>query len=102
MSNVVELSPFYLKREAAISEFLLASDKFQSEFISMQKGYISRKLIVNGEMWSDLVVWETMEDVKNATKIIYENAAALEYIAFIDDEKSSDEDILYYSVEKSY
>ena len=102
MSNIVEFSPFYLKREVSISEFLLASDKFQSEFISMQKGYISRKLLVNGETWTDLVVWETMEDVKNATKIIYENAAALEYITFIDDEKSSDEDILYYFVEKNY
>ena len=102
MSNVVELTLFYLKREVSVPDFLLASDKFQNEFISMQKGYISRKLLVNGETWTDLVVWETMEDVKNATKIIYENAAALEYIAFIDDEKSSDEDILYYSVEKSY
>ena len=43
-----------------------------------------------------------MSNYEKVKKIIYENAAALEYIAFIDDEKSSDEDILYYSVEKSY
>lgn len=102
MCNIVEFAPFCLKREVSIPDFLLASDKFQSEFISLQKGYISRKLLVNGEAWTDLVVWETMEDAKNAAKMIYENAAAWEYIAFIDDEKNSDEDIFYYSVEKSY
>ncbi len=102
MCNIVEFAPFCLKKEVSIPDFLLASDKFQSEFISLQKGYISRKLLVNGEAWTDLVVWETMEDAKNAAKMIYENAAAWEYIAFIDDEKNSDEDIFYYSVEKSY
>ena len=71
MSNIVELASFYLKKEVSLPDFFQVSDKFNNEFLSVQKGYISRKLLVNGEKWLDLVIWETMEDAQNAVKEFY-------------------------------
>lgn len=99
MSNAVEFVTFKLKKGVCIPDFLLISDKMNKDFLSVKKGYISRKLIVNGELWADLVLWETMEDALNAAKSTEENAAAYEYFAFLD-EKSCD--MKHFSVEKDY
>lgn len=100
MPNIVEFAPFYLKKAASVPDFLIASDKFHNEFMSKQKGYISRKLLVDGEMWSDLVVWSSMEDAQNAINAFDDNTAACEYMSFIDQERSCD--IHHFSIEKSY
>ena len=97
MSNVVEFVSFNLKKGASVSDFLLVSDKVNSVFLSTQKGYISRKLLLVGEMWADYVLWETMEDALNALKTCYENAVACEYMSFIENVK-----LLHLSVERSY
>ncbi len=100
MSHIVELVSFNLKKDVSVPDFLLVSDKFNQDFMSGQKGYISRKLLVKGDTWTDLVLWESIEDAKNAAKAIYESAVAAEYIAFIEDEES--DELLYFSVERSY
>ena len=102
MSNVVEFASFNLKKGASVSDFLLVSDKFNSVFLSTQKGYISRKLLLVGEMWADSVLWETMEDALNALKAFNtadENAVACEYLSFMDEESIK---VLHLSVERSY
>ena len=48
MSNIVELVSFNLKKGVSIPDFLLVSDKFNRDFMSVQKGYISRKLLRKG------------------------------------------------------
>jgi phenylalanine-4-hydroxylase len=101
MDNVVELVSFYLKEGITQADFLCVHEKFHNEFISKQKGYISHKLIVKDNTWSELVVWETMEDVQSAFKAIYENAAAAEYMALIDD-AGTDDDIPLFNVVKDY
>jgi len=99
MSNVVEFVSFNLKKGVLVSDFLLEADKFNSEFLSSQKGYISRKLIVDGEMWADSVLWETEEDVIKAYEIADENAVAREYFSFMDGESVK---VHFFSVERSY
>ena len=99
MSNVVELASFHLKKEVSLPDFFLVSDKFNNEFLSVQKGYISRKLLVNGEKWVDLVIWETMEDAQNAVKEFYNSNLALEYASFMVENEG---DLLHFSIEKSY
>lgn len=99
MSNVVEFVSFNLKEGASESDFLLVSDKFNSVFLSIQKGYISRKLLHNGKMWADSVLWETMEDVLKAYDIANEDAVACEYISFMDKETIK---VHLLSVERSY
>ena len=68
MSHIVELVSFNLKKDVSVPDFLLVSDKFNQDFMSGQKGYISRKLLVKGDTWTDLVLWESIEDAKNAAK----------------------------------
>jgi len=97
MSNAIEFASFDLKKGTSVPDFLLASDKMNSGFLSMQKGYISRKLLVDGERWADLVVWETIEDARNAAKIFGENDVDREYIAFIENVDFHD-----FSIEKNY
>ena len=99
MSNVVELVSFKLKEGSSVADFLVASDKFNEDFVSKQKGYISRKLLNYGEVWSDLVIWETMEYAQNAAKAIHESPAAGVYLPFLD---ANSIEMHHHSVEKSY
>ena len=75
MSNVVMLLSFKLKNDVSVQDFLLASDKTQNEYLSKCKGYVSRKLFVNDETWTDLVFWETMGDAEKAMSASEENAS---------------------------
>ncbi|MCL2116400.1 MAG: hypothetical protein FWH29_09285 [Methanobrevibacter sp.] len=99
MSNVVEFVTFKLKKGASEPDFLLVSDKFNHEFLAKQKGYISRNLLVDGEIWADLVFWETMEDAKNAVKAFRKSEAAKEYMSFLNGPSCK---LLHLSVKKSY
>jgi hypothetical protein len=99
LSNVVEFASFCLKKGASVSDFLLVSDKFNSVFLSAQKGYISRKLLLCGEMWADSALWETMEDALMAFNTANEDAMACEYLSFLDGESVK---VLHLSVERSY
>lgn len=99
MSNVIEFASFNLKKGASVSEFLLVSDKFNRVFLSMQKGYISRKLLLGGEMWADSVLWETMEDALRAFNTANENTVACEYLSFMDEESIK---VPHLPVERSY
>lgn len=83
MPNSIEFVSFKLKKGVAVPEFHLISDKFNSDFLSKQKGYISRKLLTKGEMWADLVVWETEEDFQNAMKASKEDVVAAEYLSHL-------------------
>ena len=97
MANAVEYVSFNLKKGASVPDFLLTSEKMNAGFLSAQKGYISRKLIVDGEIWADWVLWETMEDALNAAKAFGENAVDCEYLSFIENC-----DMHHFSVEQSY
>jgi len=97
MSNAIEFVSFSIRKGKFVSDFLLASDKFQCEFLSKQKGYISRKLLVDGSKWADYVLWETVEDVQNAYEAAPESAAAREYISYMIGISGR-----YYTIEKEY
>ena len=101
MPNVVEFVSFYLKKKISIPDFLVMSDKFNKEFLSKQKGYISRKLLVDGDMWSDLVLWETMDDAKNAINISYNDVVAREYVSMLSFNKKGCM-LRHLSVERDY
>jgi len=50
-------------------------------------------------MWADSVLWETMEDVHRAYKNADVDAAACEYLSFMDEQSVK---VLFLPVEKSY
>ena len=97
--NAIEFSYYNLKKGASVSDFLRVSDKFNNEFLTAQKGYISRKLLVDGDMWADFVSWETMEDILNAFSVAPKDAAASEFLSFIALNKCKSR---LLSVERSY
>ena len=83
MSKAVMLIAFKLREDASAAEFLQASDKVQEDYLSKCKGYISRILFVNDDIWTDMLVWETMADAEKAIMESQENASAAEFGSFI-------------------
>ena len=116
MYETVEFASFRLKDGFSVQDFLEASDKFSRDFISLRKGFVSRKLLRCGDMWSDFVVWETLTDAQSAlnamlfiwvtindtsitARSMHGSASASEYLSFIDEGSS---EILHYTVERNY
>ena len=99
MSNIIEFATFHLKNGVSIPDFLIVSEKFHNEFLSLQKGYISCKLLAGEKAWADLVTWETIEDAQNAVKEFYKNSLAHEYVSFMKEDMG---DLFHFSIEKNY
>ena len=100
MDNVVELVSFKLKEGISEEEFLVASDELNASFLSLQKGYIFRKLLKKEDTWTDIVLWETMDDAMNAIKAVEKtNPDDIQYFYYI--EESSCE-MQHLTVAKSY
>ena len=97
MSNAVEFASYTLRKGKSVSDLLLVSDKFNDEFLSKQKGYISRKLLYDGKKWADYVLWETVEDAQNAQQIASGDALTCEYISLMIGISCRN-----YSIEKEY
>jgi len=97
MICAIEFASFNLKNGVSLPDFLLASDKMNNEFLSAQKGYISRQLLVDGDTWADLVLWETIDDARHAAGICHDSAAAVEYFSYIECDYFHD-----FSIKKSY
>ncbi len=101
MPNAVEFVTFFLKKDVSVQDFLLVSDKFNREYLSGQKGYISRRLLADGEMWADYVLWETMEDARAAMRAWRENEAARAYVSLLKPNGKGCR-LLHLPVERSY
>jgi hypothetical protein len=99
MSNAVYFVSFNLIKGASVPDFLLAAEKLNNEYMSKQKGYISWKQLLEGEMWVDLITWETMDDAKRLSESSGTNDLAEKFYSFIDPESCK---VHLFSVEKSY
>jgi len=102
MANVAEFQSFKLKEGLTASDFLLASDKFNYEFLSKQKGYVSYKVLSEGDTWYDLLSWESLDDIQAAAEAykMYEAKTDKHYISLIDEKSQSK--LLQLRVEKDY
>jgi hypothetical protein len=85
MANVVEFVSYKLKKGVSEQQFLKASDECNAGFLSLQKGYIDRKLMKKDDTWADLVLWETMDDAMNAANAAFHNLAARPFFESIDE-----------------
>jgi len=100
MVNVVEFVSFKLKEGIPERQFLEASDVLNKVFLSVQKGYISRKLLKTEDTWADIVLWESMDDAMNAMKAAEKtNPADIKYFLYIEESSCN---MQHWSVEKSY
>ncbi len=99
MSNTVWIISYKLVEGASVPDYLLASEKVNNEILSKQKGFISWEVLLDGDTWVDLVVWDTPEDAKNAETAGGTNPIAQEYYSYMDFSSLKNQ---VYSVEKSY
>ena len=99
MSNVVFFNSYKLKKGVTVPDFLLAVEKLNSEHISKQKGYISFNLLVDGEIWADSTIFETMDDAKIFSESSEPNEFAERFYSFINLNSCKTH---YFSVERSY
>ena len=99
--GIIEMPSFKLKSGVTEQDLLLAHERFRNEFLLKQKGYLSHKLLFDNEKYFDLVVWETLEDARNAFAVVNENPAAIALVDFID-ETYTDDKIPLFTIVKSY
>lgn len=101
MNKAIEYVAFRLKKGVTVEEFIPVSDKFNEEFLKKQRGYISRRILQDGELWADLVLWETADDHLNAMESSKQDAAAGEYLSMLNLSAKGSSYHLFSSV-KSY
>ena len=99
--QILEMPSFTLKNGVSEAEFLIVHEKFNREFMVKQEGYISHKLIRDGDKWFDIAVWSSIEAKEKAFQDIYESSAAIEYITLID-QIGTDDEIPIFTVVKTY
>ena len=99
MSNAVMFISYKLAKDVPVQDFLLASEKVYNDFMSKQKGYKSWKVLVDGDMWADLLTWETKEDAESAMAAGGANADNQKFFAMLNQESVK---MQIFTVEKSY
>ena len=99
MSNAVMFITYKLAKDVSTQDFLFASEKVKDLFLSKQKGYISWKVLVDGDTWADMLTWDTKEDAGNAMAAGGANADNQKFFALLDPESVK---MQVFTVEKSY
>lgn len=69
MSKAVWNFSFKLKKGVTQDDFIGATERLHDEIISKAKGFVSWEQYLQGDTWTDLVVWETLEDANHGTTV---------------------------------
>jgi len=99
MSNVVFFNSYKLKKGVAIPDFLQAVENLVNEHVSKQKGYISCKLMLDGDTWADATTFETMEDAKRFAESSEPNELAERFYSFLNFNSCKTN---YFTIERSF
>ena len=83
-SNIITFHSYKLKDGASVSDFTLAVEKASIEFVSQQKGWISSKLLLDGDTWADIAIFNTEDDLKAFVKLCNKNDLTSKWFSFID------------------
>ena len=86
MPNVLMFINLKLVKEKSIRDFFLAARKFNNEYMSKQKGYVSWDQLVEGEACCNIFHWETMDDAKKVLGSNTPTSLAENFYTFIDPE----------------
>lgn len=84
-SQVIEIAKIKLAADIGEDELIAASDRFQSEFLSRQPGYLGRDLVrlEQGE-YADIIRWEGSEAAEAVLKKLSGSPACRDYFAIMD------------------
>jgi len=99
MQNAIWFISYQLNKGASVEDFLAASKKCNDEVLSQQKGFISWDVLRDGDIWVDLVKWETAEDAKNGETAGADHPASHAFYSFINMDTCQ---LQLYSIEKSH
>ena len=100
MAEAVFYCAYNLKKGAVVADFLQASKRLNDEYISKQKGYISWKQLTAGDIWADLITFETMQDCKDfEANSANSGDLSKDFYSFINLNSCK---LHYYTVERSY
>ena len=69
MEKTAWIFSYKLKKNVDKETFIELTQKLHDEIISKAKGFISWEHYLQGDIWTDFVLWETEEDANNAITI---------------------------------
>ena len=84
MANVVSFNSYQLQKGASVPDFLLATETLINDFVSKQKGFVSSKTLVDGEIWADFTVFETKADLDAFIPLCNNSDLARKCYSFMD------------------
>ena len=69
MAKTARIFSYKLKNNVSEEQFMEKTKKLHDEVISKAEGFISWEHYLQGDIWTDFVLWKTIEDANNATKV---------------------------------
>ena len=84
MAHVYIYHSYKLKEGKSEQDFLRVAEKFSNDPGLKTKGFISWTLLRDGEIWTDILVYESMDDFKNANEFIHKNPLVHDFCSFFD------------------
>lgn len=69
MAKTAWIFSYKLRKNVSAEHFMERTQRLHDEIISKAKGFISWEHYRQDDTWTDLVLWETEEDARNATTI---------------------------------
>ena len=69
MAKAAWIFSYKLKNNVNEEQFIELTQRLHDEIISKAKGFISWEQFLQKDIWTDFVLWETLEDANNTTKI---------------------------------
>lgn len=83
MSKAIWNFSYKLKKGVTKDDFIDATKELHDEIISKAKGFMSWEHYLQGDTWTDLVFWETLEDANNATTVAEGSELSKKFYAMI-------------------
>lgn len=99
MPGAAILITYKLAKNTSEQDFLPASEKMHGEFMSKQKGFISWQILAEADTYTDVLIWETMEDAQNAMRAGGESTANQAFFSLFDPESIK---MQFLTMKKSY
>jgi len=99
MQNAVMIFTYKLKKGSSIPDFLIAAENLNNGYMSKQKGFISWKQLSSGDVWTDLITFEKMEDASKILESDCQNELNEKFYSFINFSSCKTQKFV---VEKSY
>lgn len=98
-NQVIEIARIKLAVDVSEDELLAASDKFQTDFLSKQPGYLGRDLIRLGDGgYADIIRWERAEAAEAILTKLSASPACRDYFSIME----ADGGIAFHTVLSSY